>query len=144
MKYKYFIAARWRNKEAVLRLAKDIRNKGKTVYCFVEGDGGTYELKDLEEKYKPKEFMQQFESIPDWRNDPRVKEVFDVDMNALKESEALILLLPAGKSAHLEAGVAYGMGKHCIVIGEQKKTESLYLIFNEFYDSADDFIRSLD
>ncbi|KKT87014.1 MAG: hypothetical protein A2119_01230 [Candidatus Colwellbacteria bacterium GWA2_46_10] len=143
MKYEYFIAARWRNKENVLKLVKDIRSKGKTVYCFVEGDGADYELKDLEGKHAPEEFMKHFESIPDWRNDHRVKEIFDVDMNALKNSETLILLLPAGKSAHLEAGVAYGMGKRCIVIGEQKETESLYLIFNEFYNSTEDFIKNL-
>lgn len=143
MKYSYFIASRWRNKEAVLDLTKKIRKKGKTVYCFIEGDGTDYELKDLEGKHTPEEFMAKFESIPDWTTDPAVKEIFAVDMNALRESEALILLLPAGKSAHMEAGAAYGMGKKCIVIGEQKETESLYLIFSEFYQSIDDFVHRL-
>jgi hypothetical protein len=55
----------------------------------------------------------------------------------------LILLLPAGKSAHIEAGVAYGMGKKLILVGEQKETESLYLIFDECYNSVDEFIQSL-
>lgn len=143
MKYQYFIASRWRNKETVLELTKKIREKGKTVYCFIEGDGTEYELKDAEQKHTPEEFMQKFENIPNWRKDPAVREIFDVDMNALKESETLILLLPSGKSAHVEAGVGYGMGKKCIVIGEQKETESLYFIFSEFYNTIDDFIESL-
>lgn len=144
MKYNFFIAARWRNKDKVMELAKKIESKGKTVYNFVEGDGTEYELKDSEKKYSPEEFMNKFESIPNWRSDPKVQEIFDVDMNALKESEKLVLLLPAGKSAHIEAGVAYGMGKHCVVIGEQKETESLYFIFSEFYENIDDFIASLN
>jgi len=143
MKYQYFIASRWRNKETVLELTEKIRSKGKSVYCFIEGDGSDYELKNSEQKYSPDEFMQNFESIPDWTTSPAVKEIFDVDMNALQDSEALILLLPAGKSAHVEAGVAYGMGKKCIVIGEQEETESLYLIFSEFYNTIDNFINNL-
>jgi hypothetical protein len=143
MKYDYFIASRWRNKDTVLELTQKMRMKGKSVYCFIEGDGSTYELKDAEQKYTPEDFMKKFESIPDWKNDPAVKEIFAVDMKALKNSEALILLLPAGKSAHMEAGIAYGMGKKCIVIGEQKETESLYFIFSEFYESIDDFIITL-
>lgn len=143
MKYDFFIASRWRNKKQVIELAKSIRQKGRFVYCFVEGDGSNYELKDLEEKYAPEEFMKHFESIPNWTKNPAVREIFDVDMKALKESENILLLLPAGKSAHLEAGVGYGLGKKCIVIGEQKETESLYLIFSEFYKSVDEFIAHL-
>lgn len=140
MKYQYFIASRWRNKDTVLELTKKLRAKGKSVYCFIEGDGKAYELKNADQE--PEEFMRVLENIPDWRNDFRVREVFDVDMNALKDSECLILLLPAGKSAHLEAGVAYGMGKKCILVGEQQETESLYLIFDEMYSTMDEFIKN--
>lgn len=52
--------------------------------------------------------------------------------------------MPAGKSAHIEAGIAYGLGKKLVLIGEQKKTESHYLIFDEFYKSIDDFLTSLN
>ena len=60
-----------------------------------------------------------------------------------QNSKALILLLPAGKSAHIEAGVAFGMKKKCILIGEQKEAESLYLIFAESYQTIDEFIDGL-
>jgi len=53
------------------------------------------------------------------------------------------MLLPAGKSAHIEAGIAYGMGKKCILIGEQKEAESLYLIFDKYYSTIDAFIESI-
>lgn len=64
-------------------------------------------------------------------------------MGALRNSEALILLLPAGKSAHIEAGTAYGLGKKCILIGEQKEAESNYLIFDERYPNTDSFINNI-
>ena len=40
-----------------------------------------------------------------------------------------MLVLPAGKSGHIEAGVAYGLGKKCYAIGEYDATDSLYNIF---------------
>ena len=42
-------------------------------------------------------------------------------------------MLPAGKSAHIEAGIAYGLGKKCYAIGEYDVTDSLYLIFDKIF-----------
>lgn len=142
MKYDYFIASRWRNKNSVLELASKIRGKGKRVYAFIEGDGEIYELKDTEGKMEPEEFMQHFEKR-DWKTDKAVREIFDVDMNALKESVSVILLLPAGKSAHMEIGAAYGFGKKTILIGEQTEAESSYCMFDTYYPTIDSFIDSL-
>ncbi len=140
MKHDYYIASRYRNKEQVLELAEKIRATGKSVYCFVE----TYDNKeDSIKNDNPHEVMAQWEAITDWRNDPHVKETHDRDLQALKDSETLVLLLPAGKSSHVEVGIGYGLGKKLIVVGEQKETESLYLIFSEFYETIDDFIASI-
>jgi hypothetical protein len=35
------------------------------------------------------------------------------------------------------------MGKRCILVGEPEEAESLYLIFDEHYASADAFLESL-
>lgn len=91
----------------------------------------------------PEQVMKEFESTENWKHSEMVKSIFKKDMDALKDSEALILLLPAGKSAHIEAGTAYGMNKRCILIGEQKEAESLYLIFDEDYATIDEFIKNL-
>ncbi len=141
MQYEYFLASRFRNKDIVLDLLAKMREKGKKVYCFLETDASKNHVGDL--NCNPEEAMAKFEAVQDWRTDPDVREVFDTDMNALRDSEKLVLLLPAGKSSHMEAGAAYGMGKECIVVGEQKETETLYLIFNKHFDSADAFIKSL-
>lgn len=137
MKYQYFVASRWRNRDTVLNLVQKLRSKGKSVYCFMETDN--YHSVDED----PEQVMKEFESTENWKHSEMVKSIFKKDMDALKDSEALILLLPAGKSAHIEAGTAYGMNKRCILIGEQKEAESLYLIFDEDYATIDEFIKNL-
>ena len=46
--------------------------------------------------------------------------------------------LPAGKSGHIEAGVAYGMNKKCYAIGKFDATDSLYNIFEEIFNNEND------
>ncbi len=137
IKYQYFIASRWRNRDKVLKLVQKLREKGKTVYSFFESSAVSHRINN-----DPKEYMKHFEKR-DWQNDPYVKEVFNQDMEGLKESECLVMLLPAGNSAHIEAGIAYGMGKKCILVGIPDKAESLYKIFSEVYPTIDEFIDTL-
>ena len=54
-------------------------------------------------------------------------------MEAEKHSDNFLMVLPAGKSGHIEAGVAYGLGKKCYAIGEFDATDSLYNIFEEIF-----------
>lgn len=141
MRYDYFISSRYRNKATVLELTKKIREKNKTVYCFIESESSIKHVGEVESDAE--ESIKKFEAISDWKTSNKVREIFETDMEALKNSKAVILLLPAGKSSHIEAGVAFGLGKNLILIGEQKETESLYLIFSEFYNTIDNFINSL-
>jgi nucleoside 2-deoxyribosyltransferase len=130
MKYQYFIASSSRNKDKIIELTEKLRQIGKTVYSFIE----TNPLK--------KRISEEID-VKDWRNSEMNNYIFQKDMKPLKESETLILLLPAGKSGHIEAGVAYGLGKKCIFIGKPEETDSLYLIFEKDYPTIDEFISSL-
>ena len=47
--------------------------------------------------------------------DPRAEEGFLCDMDALKACDTLVLVLPCGRSAHLELGYAIGAGKKTII-----------------------------
>jgi len=135
--YDFFVSGRWRNRDNVLDLTQKIRAKGYRVYCFLEAAHSSHRVDN-----DPEEDMQRFEKL-DWRNDTYVKEVFQNDMQSEKNSNTFVLLLPGGKSCHIEAGVAYGLGKKCILIGEQKEAESLYLIFSENYSSVDEFLQTI-
>ncbi|MBO5179544.1 MAG: hypothetical protein J6B87_04280 [Clostridia bacterium] len=50
-----------------------------------------------------------------------------------KSSKNLLLVLPAGKAAHIESGIAYGLRKKCYAIGEYESTDTLYNIFEEIF-----------
>lgn len=91
----------------------------------------------------PELMMSRWEQLPNWRDNPFVARIFERDVTALKASDALLLVLPAGKSAHIEAGIAYGLGKPCFALGEQHETESLYQIFREIFPSLNAFTQYL-
>lgn len=112
MKYQYYIASRWRNRDSVLDLTSKLREKGKTVFCFVEPDKTDYALYQKEREHSPEEWMKLLESTPNWKENKDLKEILKVDHDALRESEAVILLLPAGKSAHIDVGMGFGLGKN--------------------------------
>lgn len=138
MHYDYFIAARYRKKEQALELAQQLRERGKTVYCFAESDASKTHVESVSEDNETA--MKAFEAIENWRDDAGVRDIFETDMSALRASDAVVVLLPVGKSGHIEAGVSYGMGKRTFAIGEQEETESLYLIFDEIYPDAAAFL----
>ena len=62
-----------------------------------------------------------------------------------KNSKNLLLVLPAGKAAHIESGIAYGLGKKCYAIGEYEATDTLYNIFEENFNNEgklEDFLKA--
>lgn len=75
--------------------------------------------------------MDVFESL-DLKSDV-VLNIFNQDLENEKASKNFLLVLPAGKSGHIEAGIAYGMGKKCYAIGEFDSTDSLYNIFDNIF-----------
>ena len=84
MKYDYFVAGRYRNKENVLNLTQRLREKGKSVYCFVESVASVNHVGEIHEDGESA--MKRFEDIEDWWNDERVKDVFRSDLEAEKNS----------------------------------------------------------
>lgn len=134
----YTIVSAYRNYNLVNELATKIKDKGFSCYNFTDKPADP----DNSDAH-PEDQMKVFESTEDFINNPYFKELFESDLKGLKNAENVILLLPAGTSAHIEIGIAYGLGKKCILIGEPAKPESLYLLFDEYYDSVDDFIQTI-
>ena len=128
--YDFFIAGRWRNYPEVKKVLDDVRAHSKTAYCFIEN---LYEGSKIEFKQDAsiESNMQKLESLP--KDDEFITHIFETDMLAQKDSDIFLLVLPAGTSGHIEAGVSYGMGKHCYAIGVPEKTETLYGIFDEIF-----------
>ena len=129
-RYDFFIAGRWRNKDQVKAVLDIVRAGGKTAYCFIENEykGETVEFRTEDD---PEIFMKQSEQLP--QDDPLMRKIFHTDMAAERDADNFLLVFPAGIAGHIEAGVAYGLGKKCYAVGAPEKTESLYCIFEKIF-----------
>ena len=128
MQYDFFIAGRARNKDNILKICNLLDKYSISYYCFLKneknwGYGNSNQT--------PEERQKEFESL-DLKSDI-VLNLFKQDIEGEKASKNLLLVLPAGKAAHIEAGIAYGMGKKCYAIGEFDTTDTLYNIFDKIF-----------
>lgn len=139
-KYRFFIAGRTRNKENILRICDIFEELNIPHYCFLKNEESHKEAGlDIHDE----NLADTFESLS--LADSKVRTIFEHDLNGEKNSDNFLLVLPAGKSAHIEAGIAYGLGKKCYAIGEYDVTDSLYLIFDRIFKDEkelNDFLRS--
>jgi len=130
MKYEFFIAGRTRNRDNILKLCELFDKYNISYYCFLKNDESHQEA-GLDLSGDINKFQDSFESLD--LNSDQVRIIFENDLNGLNESKNLLLVLPAGKSAHIESGIAYGQGKTCYAIGEYDATDSLYRIFKSIF-----------
>ena len=134
----YTVIGKYRNRENVRALIEGIRSKGKTCYDFT--------AKPADPNYPdapPENQMLALEARSDFLNDPVHREHYETDLAGLVNAEKVILLLPAGASAHIEAGIAFGLHKKLILVGQPEKPETLYHIFDESYESIDEFLKAI-
>jgi hypothetical protein len=138
---KFFIASPWRNAEAVKSLSNALAARGHLASSFLNNGANVLvgaPIVEESEKTSP-------DSIKNWENNPVIKQVFEFDMQALRESDAVILLEPAGRSSLAEAGIAYGMGKKIVLVGLVEHPEVVvYCICGSRYASVDEFLGDLD
>lgn len=143
-KYDYILVGRWRNRDEVKATAAALRDAGKKVYCFIdnayEGDGIKF---DTHPDADPETMIAATEQLADWQTNPTFRKIFETDMEGLRQAEALILQFPAGLAAHMELGVAYGMGKRCYAIGRPEKIETLYLMFDGIFPDTKSLLEKM-
>ena len=126
---KIYLASSWRNKDAVLVMAKKLQLEGHVVDAFCDEirrisfnwdellDIMTREGNDLAT-------LDAKEMMGHWR----VRAAFEEDKKYLDWADAIIMLMPCGRSAHLEAGYAAGSGKLLYIVGgfEPGEFETMY------------------
>ena len=127
-KYEFFIAGRNRNKENILKICDLFDKYNISYYCFLKNeDSWGYGNKNQ----TPEEKQQEFESLG--IKNEIVLNLFHQDLEGERSSKNFLLVLPAGKAAHIESGIAYGLGKKCYAIGEYETTDTLYNIFENIF-----------
>ena len=138
MENEYTILTRFRNKESFDILRNGLSGKGKSCYNIFDIPADPKNpTGNIEEQ------MEVFDATVNFFDDEHFKMMFEQDLTWLKTAEKVIVLLPAWISVHIEAGIAYELGKHLILIGKPEKAESLYLIFQEHYDTIEEFLQTI-
>ena len=137
---KIYVASSWHNliQPAIVHI---LRRCGHEVYDFrnpAPGNKG-FSWSEIDEKWRdwsPAEYRDALEH-------PIAKRGFDYDMDALRDCDACVLVLPSGRSASWEFGWALGAGKKgAVVMLEACEPELMYrgnpilTTINELFDWA--------
>lgn len=110
---KIYVASSWRNPHQAA-VVNALSKAGHLVYDFKNPSPGNHGF-------------SWSEIDPDWLNwnadkyvvaldHPIAKRGFAYDMNAMKWADTFLLVLPAGRSSHLEMGWACGQGKTTLIL----------------------------
>lgn len=72
--------------------------------------------------------------------------VFNHDKHHLDDSDLGVLLLPAGRSGHLELGYLVGRGKptHIVLEGEPERFDVMYRFATQVHRTLDDFLEAAE
>ena len=138
---KIYVASSWRNQlypEVVARL----RKAGHEVYDFRNPPhgGNGFRWTDIDENAPGWTFEQYAKGL----HHPLAERQFDADLEALKWADTCVLVLPCGRSAHMEAGWMAGAGKRVIAyIPEMIEPELMYKLFDRVVDSLDDLVKCI-
>lgn len=122
-----YLASSWRNPRQPPVL-QALRGAGHEVYDFrnpAPGNTGfSWSAIDPQWlKWTPAQFRLALEH-------PIARGGFSHDMRALEGCDTCVLLLPCGRSAHLEAGWAAGAGKRVLVLAEGLHEPELMYLMN--------------
>jgi hypothetical protein len=76
---------------------------------------------------------------------PIAKAAFAKDMDALKNADATVLVLPCGRSAHLELGYAVGAGQRTVVLLDDpiSEPELMHLMCDAICTSMDEVLEAV-
>lgn len=142
-KYKIYVASSWKNTKQQEVVAA-LRDEGHQVYDFKnpkEGNSGfSWRQCDPESKnWTPRQYAHIL------TESPIAAAGFALDKDALDWCDTCVLVLPCGRSAHLEAGYAAGQGKHTIVMLSEEgfEPELMYLLCDAITHSIGDVLVNL-
>lgn len=120
---KLYVATSWRNARQPL-IVVTLRAAGHEVYDFrnpKEGDLGFHwsQIDPDWQSWSPEQFKSAL-------HHPLAREGFLSDMDAIKEADGGVLVMPCGRSAHLEAGCIVGSGKPLWILLSDGEPELMY------------------
>lgn len=138
---KIYVASSWRNRyQPFVVLA--LRGAKHEVYDFrnppQRSDFGWEQLAPDWQTWSPDAYVNHLRH-------PTAQAGFASDFQAMQWADTGVLVLPSGRSAHLEAGYFTGAGKDLfILLLEPQEPELMYLMADRICLSTDDLIDALE
>lgn len=132
---KLYLASSWRNKKQP-DILWALRGAGHEVYDFRNPGFLWSDIDPNWEKWDPENFRRKLFH-------PLAMNGFNQDFNAMKWAEACVLLMPCGRSAHLEAGYFIGADKILIVLLSDGEPELMYKMATDICISEKELIHKL-
>lgn len=138
---KIYVASSWRN-DLQPTVVQRLEREGHDVYDFrhpAPGNNGFHwsAIDEAWRDWSPQAFRAALDH-------PVAREGYGHDIGALEAAEATVLVLPSGRSAHLEAGFAAGSGQRVFVLAlEQTEPELMYLMCEKICCSVDELVDAL-
>lgn len=136
-----YVASSWRNEIQPTVVAR-LRAEGHAVYDFrnpPHGDSG-FAWRQIDPEWKhwsPEKYRQLLTTHP------VASHGFLSDMRGMQWADTCVLVLPCGRSAHLEAGWFCGAGKRCIVLLAEGEPELMNLLASDICISLDEVVQVL-
>jgi hypothetical protein len=126
-----YVASSWRN-PLYLTVVEALRAAGHAVFDWRESG---FHFPDCATRLDYVNALHSIDASAQFRR----------DMRAVKEANAVVLLLPAGASAHAEAAWAAAKGTQIVVYlgDEQPQPELMHAMFNGFVESIDQLLFAL-
>jgi hypothetical protein len=148
-----YVASSWRN-QLQPRVVEALRSQGHQVYDFKYPDSTLdrgFRWTDIDlEHANPVDGEPQSIGLVSATEyaaalaHPAVVHGFQRDFNAMVAADTFVLVLPCGRSAHLELGWAVGAGKRtAILLDDPCVPELMYKMVDQVATSLDDVLRWL-
>lgn len=120
---------------SIPEIAQQLRASGHEVFDDWFSPGP--EADEYWQKYEKDRGRHYKESLAGYH----AKTVFEFDYTHLKRADTVVLVMPAGKSGHLELGWAAGQGKRCFVLFD-KEPERYDIMYQFVYKTGGDIFFS--
>ena len=136
-----YVASSWRNQYQP-SVVIDLEHAGHRVYDFRNPPGKAgFQWKDVEEGWMQWDLQRYRELL---QTHPDAARGFLADYRAMQWAEVCVLVLPCGRSAHLEAGYFNGTNKRLIIfIPEAIEPDLMYLMANHICLSMTEVLEAL-
>lgn len=138
---KIYVASSWRN-ISQQNVVNRLRSNGHEVYDFRNPEPGNngFHWSDIDPQWKqwsPSKFSSALLH-------PIAEKGFDLDFGAMKWADVCVLVLPCGRSGHLEAGWFVGAGKPLIILLADGEPELMYKMASAQYETIDAVLLHLE